>query len=86
MAQEAESAALRTQMRDALAAAAEVEATSAAEASAARANWAGEAAQLTSERDAQRRDFEEAAAAHKNELQVSLLLSIPPVDVCQFLM
>lgn len=74
--QEKESTELRAQMRDALAAAAEVEATAAAEASGARAKWAGEVAQLTEDCDSQRRQFEEAAAMHRKELEVFHLFRI----------
>lgn len=70
MVQERDAAVLRAQMRDALAAAAETEATSAADASAARAEWAGEAAQLAADRDIQLSHIEEAAAAHKKDLEV----------------
>lgn len=60
-----ESAALRAQIRDALA--------SAAEAANARAKLAGDVTQLASERDDQQLAFEKAATMHKSQLEVCCL-------------
>lgn len=70
MAQESAAAALRAQLRDALASAAESEVTAAAEASEARAKWASEAAQLAADHDALRTEFEQAVAQHERDIRV----------------